>query len=135
MSSLKKIKRGVLKERSNKAIGYYAILQGTNYILCDGDACVIGFKKENLIKYITTLGTRPTDEYIIKKTTFGEVHKGMMMGGVYALDEEAYKVFLPLAQSKGMNLAEFKLDGDDQPPAPNAIRLMKIAWFPARQEG
>lgn len=81
------------------------------------------------------MSTKPTDEYIIKKTTFGEVHKGMMMGGVYALDEEAYKVFLPLAQSKGMNLAEFKLDGDDQPPTPNAIRLMKIAWFPARQEG
>jgi hypothetical protein len=134
LSILKQIKRGVLKERLNKIIGYYAILRGTPYILCDEDACVIGFKKEDLIKYITTLGTRPVEEYIIKKTTFGEVHKGMMMGGVYALDEEAYKVFLPLAKSKGMNLAEFKIEGDDQPPFPDAVRLMKIAWFPAHPE-
>ncbi|MBU1716600.1 MAG: hypothetical protein KKG70_13430 [Proteobacteria bacterium] len=109
MSSLKKIKRGVLKERSNKAIGYFAILRGTPNILCDEDACVIGFKKENLKRYITTLGTRSTDDYIIKKTTFGEIYKGM-------------------------NLAEFKIEVDDQPPSPEAVRLMKIAWYPARQE-
>ena len=134
MSSLKKIKRGVLKERLDKTIGYFAILLGTPNILCDEDACVIGFKKENLKRYITTLGTRSTDEYIIKKTTFGEIYKGMKMGGVYALDEESYKVFLPLAKSKGMNLAEFKVEGDDQPPSPDAVRLMKIAWFPAQPE-
>ena len=134
MSSLKKIKRGVLRERLNTIIGYFAILRGAPNILCDEDACVIGYKKEILKKYITTLGTKSTYEYIIKKTTFGEIYKGMMMGGVYALDEEAYKVFLPLAKSRGMNLAEFKFEGDDQPPTPDAIRLMKVAWFPARQE-
>lgn len=134
MTSLKKIKRGVLKVISNKIIGYFAIRRGTPSVLCDEDACVIGSSKDNVEKYITTLASQNIDDYIIKKTTFGEIYKGMMMGGIYALDEEAYKVYLPLAKAKGMNLAEFKIEGDDQPPHPDAIRLMKIAWFPAQQE-
>jgi hypothetical protein len=132
VSGLKKIKRGVLKGISNKIIGYFAVRRGTPSVLCDEDACVIGSSKANIGKYITTLASQNIDEYIIKKTTFGEIFKGMMMGGVYALDEEAYKVYFPLAKAKGMNLAEFKIDGDDQPPHPDAIRLMKIAWLPAK---
>lgn len=129
MSSIKKIKRAAIKKRLDKVIGYFAARHGTPYLLCDEDACVIGYTKENIKKYITVLANQSTDDYIIKKTTFGEIHAGMIMGGVYAFDEESYKVFLPLSKTMGMNLAEFKIEEDDQPPYPNAIRLMKIAWF------
>lgn len=134
MSSLNKIKSGIQAKITDKIVGYFAILRGTPNILCDEDACVIGSSKEKLKNYIKELTTRKTADYVIKKTTFGEIYKGMTMGGVYALDEEAYEVYLPLAKSKGMNLAEFKIEGDDQPPHPSAIRLMKIAWFHSKPE-
>lgn len=134
MTSLKAIKRRIKKERTKTIIGYFAIHRGTSYILCDEDACVIGSTKKDMEQYITTLSHGEPVDYIIKKTTFGEIHKGMMMGGVYALDEKAYTLFLPLAGSRGMNLAEFKVEGDTYPPQPDAVRLMKIAWFPATRE-
>ena len=134
MSSLKKIKRGIKAKTTDKIVGYFAILRGTPSILCDEEACVIGASKDKLKNYIRELATRNTEDYDIKKTTFGEIYKGMKMGGVYALDEEAYEVYLPLAKSKGMNLAEFKIEGDNQPPHPSAIRLMRLAWIPMSPE-
>jgi hypothetical protein len=134
LSSLKKLKLGVQQKRINKIIGYCSILRGTPNILCDGDACVIAGSKQDIEKYIQTLSNRSTEDYIIKKTTFGEVYKGMKLGAEYAFDEKAYKVFLPLAKAMGMNLAEFKIEGDDTPPTPDAVRLMKVVWFPSIQE-
>ncbi len=135
MTSLKKIKRSVHKARANKIVGHFAIRRGgTSFVLCDEDACVIGSTRKDIEKYITTLGHGEPADYIIKQTTFGEIYKGMMMGGVYALDEKSYKVYLPLAQARGMNLTEFKIEGEDQPPHPDAVRLMRIAWFPEKQE-
>ena len=134
MSSLKKIKRGVQKQRSSKVVGYYAIRRGTPSILCDEDACVIGGNRKDVEYYITVLSDGFLEDYDIKKTTFGEIYKGMRMGGVYALDEKAYSVYLPLAKVKGMNPVEFKIEGDDKPPHPDAVRLMRIAWFSAQEE-
>ena len=56
------------------------------------------------------------------------------MGAEYAFDEKAYNIFLPHSKAMGMNLAEFKIEGDDTPPTPDSVRLMKIAWFPSTQE-
>ncbi len=134
MTNIKKIKRGIQTRKTNKVIGYFAIRKGTPNILCDEDACVIGSSKKKIENYIKELAIQDADDYIIKKTTFGEIYTGMKMGGVYALDEESYNVYLPLARAKGMNLTEFKIEGDDQPPHPNAVRLMRIAWFPANQK-
>jgi hypothetical protein len=48
---------------------------------------------------------RPTTN-TIKKTRFGEIIKGMKMGGPYAFDEESSKRFYPLAIKIGFDLKD-----------------------------
>ena len=49
---------------------------------------------------------RIADKITIRKTRFGEIVQGMMAGGAYGFDEEAYLRFLPLARSLGMPVAD-----------------------------
>jgi hypothetical protein len=116
-----------MKDRLKKVVGYFAIRTGTMNILCDGDACVIAGSHKALTKYISKLMNDNPVNYSVKKTRYGEILQGMRMGGVYAFDNKAYNIFLPLAKADGMPSAEFKID--DPKPHKDAVRLMHVKWF------
>ena len=79
----------------SRVIGYFAYtLSGE--VLCDGDACVIGEAEEEMRFYLKKL-TKGGDNFIIKKTRFGEIMTGISKGAAYAFDEGAYSRFLPQA--------------------------------------
>ncbi len=80
-------------------------------------------------KYIQTLTSDDTSIYIIKKTSFNEILKGLRMGAPYTFDQKSYEKFMPLAKSTGNIMAEFQLENDQKPHA-NAIRLMRVQWQP-----
>jgi len=42
----------------------------------------------------------------IKKTRFGEIVRGLQLGGAYAFDEESYSRFYPLAKQEGLDVAD-----------------------------
>lgn len=128
MGGLQKIKRIGQKNRLNKIIGYVAIRKGTPSMLCDDTACIIGGIKRDIERYITANAGQNPEDYIIKKTTFGEIVRGLKMGGVYALDQGAFDNYLPVAKACGMPLAEFKIENDNK-PYDNAIRLIRIQWI------
>jgi len=117
-----------MRETSKEVVGYFAIRKGTNSVLCDGDACVIGGSQKALNSYILNLAGDNPSKYSVKKTRYGEIRQGMRMGGVYTFDKRAYNRFLPLAKADGMNLAEFKME-DDPKPHGHAVRLMRVKWF------
>ncbi len=111
-----------------KVIGYFAIRKGTQYILCDGDACVIAGSEMAMDSYIVKLASDKPSNYKVKKTRYGEIVQGMRMGGVYTFDKRAYERFFPLAKAEGMPVVEFKFE-DDEKPHEDAVRLMRVKWF------
>ena len=126
MSNLKKLIRKRNRDLAGKMIGYFAIRTGTKDIICDGDACVIAGKRKNLEHFIIDLVNDAPEKYTIKRTTLGEIYKGMKMGAAYAFDPEAYDKFSPFARRAGIPTAERY---DDSPkPHDKAVRLTKIQW-------
>lgn len=117
-----------MNERNHKVIGYFAIRKGSPNILCDGDACVIAGSEQVMNAYIVKLASGKPSNYQLKKTRYGEILKGMRMGGVYTFDQKAYERFFPLAKAAGQPVVEFKFEGDEKPHE-DAVRLMRVKWF------
>jgi len=80
-----------------KIVGFFST-RGSETVFCDGEACVIAFSKKAMIQYIGH--DRPFDQIKdkIKKTTFGEIFRGIQLGAQYALDGKSYEIFFPLAK-------------------------------------
>jgi hypothetical protein len=69
--------------------------------------------------------------YVIKKAWLEDIMAGVMLGGAYAFDEEAYKMFYPRAQRAGLSVggADFSL----APPAglgKEAMHLVRVQIVP-----
>lgn len=117
---------------SRTLIGYIA--QASPYdVLCDGDACiVIGSRLKFKAHLASNAQIRATD-YALKKAWFEDILAGLRLGAAYALDEEAYRLFYPLAQRAGLGVGpeDFRA-----PPPPGltqpAIHLVRVQWFPAK---
>lgn len=76
----------------------------TTPILCDGDACIIAGSDVDLKNNISKFSTDKLENHTIKKTRFGEIMRGIRLGGAYAFDETAYNRFYPLAKHEGLEL-------------------------------
>jgi len=88
-----------------KVIGHFAHLP--NDVLCDGDACIIAGSELALRNYLSRnylseMTPGDVGRYILKKTRFGEIMRGMHRGGAYAFDETAYSRFYPLAKCEAV---------------------------------
>ena len=86
---------------SDKVIGCFSYSRDGD-VFCDGDACVIADTEEKIKDYLKALPSGNSMD-IIKKTRFGEIVKGLRLGGVYAFDQGAYFRFFDLAKINGLN--------------------------------
>ena len=67
-------------------------------------------------RYLSISNPDNVERHAIRKTRFGEIMKGMSLGGSYAFDEEAYGRFYPLALEVGLPVshADFRGEGPDE---------------------
>ncbi len=93
-----------MADRDTKVIGYFAYLVATE-VVCDGDACIIAGSEAALRRYLTISNPENLGRITIKKTRFGEIMKGMSLGGAYSFDEESYGRFYPLALEVGLSVS------------------------------
>jgi hypothetical protein len=111
-------------------IGYIAALQLN--VLCDGDACIVIGSKFKFRSHLANNSQTRSKSYVLKKAWFDDILTGLQFGAPYAFDEEAYRLFQPLAQRAGMDL---KPEDFSTPPPPDhlqpAIHLVRVQWFPA----
>ena len=116
------LRKRLLKRRrpiQDPTIGFFA-RQGMN-ILCDGDACVIAGSVEEMNHILRQWHWDPSD-YVIRATTFSEIHGGLKQGGAYCFNELSYSRFLAPAQA-----AEMQLQVEDfSDPGPTGVHLVRI---------
>ena len=86
--------------------------------LCDGDACIIAGSRAAIEK----MAERVPGRWEVRSTSFNEIWSGLQMRSAYAFDEAAYRVFLPLAQQRGLPLGE----EDFSDPGPTGIHLVRV---------
>ena len=89
--------------------------------LCDGDALIVA-GSEQAMREITKKPNSPAQSWQYLSTTFDEIHSGMQRGGAYAFDEQAYNVFLPLAQQAGIPVKQ----EDFSDPGPLGMHFVRI---------
>ncbi|MCW5202409.1 MAG: hypothetical protein QTN59_07615 [Candidatus Electrothrix communis] len=97
----------------SKVIGYFAYKSKTE-VICDGDACVISGSEQEMKNYINSVSPDSLKKTTIKKTRFGEIINGIKLGAAYALDEQSYNRFYPLANKVGFNLKEENFSGESE---------------------
>jgi hypothetical protein len=107
--------RNMPGDEDTRVIGYFAYTPPMN-VVCDRDACVVAGSEAALKRYIQSMGAKAAVSETIKKTRFGEIMKGLQLGGAYAFDEEAYNRFYPLASKAGLGLGA---EDFSQPPPTN----------------
>ena len=61
---------------------------------------------DNTEFYIKQEFSKDANRLSIKKARFGEIVRGLMMGGAYAFDELSYSRFYPLALEEGLAVEE-----------------------------
>jgi len=103
-----------MPDRHSKIIGYFAYALPTE-VVCTGEACVISGSQLAMQEYISEIDPDRRKRRTIKKTRFGEIIKGLLLGAAYAFDEEAYGRFYPLARQEGLGVveADFKKHQDE----------------------
>ena len=110
-------------------IGYIAALQLN--VLCDGDACIVMGSKFKFRSHLTSNPQTREKDYVLKKAWFDDILTGIQFGAAYAFDEEAYRLFLPLAQRAGLDL---KREDFSAPPPTDLhqppIHLVRVQWLP-----
>jgi hypothetical protein len=110
-------------------IGYIAALQLN--VLCDGDACIVMGSKFKFRSHLASNDQTRDKDYVLKKGWFDDILTGIQFGAAYAFDEEAYRLFLPLAQRAGLDLKreDFSAAPPSDLPQP-PIHLVRVQWLP-----
>jgi hypothetical protein len=88
--------------RSSKVIGYFAYASKTEVLCTEINACLIAGSDQAMRRYLIELDPGQRKAWTVKKTRFGEIHRGLSLGAAYAFDEESYKKFYPLAIKEGL---------------------------------
>jgi len=114
-------------------IGYIAALQLD--VLCDGDACIVIGSKFKFKSHLANNDQTRDKDYALKKAWFDDILTGIQYGAAYAFDQEAYRLFLPLAQRAGLDLKQE--DFNTPPPADLSqppIHLVRVQWLPIHKK-
>ena len=95
-------------DRSRKVIGYFAFASPIEVVCTgdQGDACIISGSFRAMKAYLKEIDPEEEKGHTIKKTTFGEILRGLKLGAAYGFDEESYKRFYPLARKEGLPVEE-----------------------------
>jgi hypothetical protein len=113
-------------------IGYIAALQLD--VLCDGDACIVMGSKFKFRSHLANNPQTHDKDYVLKKAWFDDILTGIQYGAPYAFDEEAFRLFYPLAQRAGLILPPPAFNVTPPPSLPQlALYLLRVQWFPASQ--
>jgi len=104
-----------LKEKS-RVIGYFAYTED-GHVLCDGDACIIAGSEESMKSYLEEPSASRVKKFTVRKTRFGEIIDGIVQGGIYAFDSEAYPRFFQYLKVNG--LSDFPSDIPSGPEGTN----------------
>ncbi|MEA3339406.1 MAG: hypothetical protein U9R15_05515 [Chloroflexota bacterium] len=92
-----------MSARRSKVIGYFAYASLAE-VACTGDACVISGSRRAMEEYILEIDPGRRKMRTIKKTTFDEIKKGLLLGAAYAFDKVSYGRFYPLARRAGLDV-------------------------------
>ena len=87
---------------TNKIIGYFSYTKSGN-VFCDGDSCIILNSKKLIHQLLKAKASIDSEQDLIKKTTFGEVIKGIELGASYILDKDSYNIFHAIAKTNATN--------------------------------
>jgi hypothetical protein len=98
-------------------------------VFCDGDACIITATSQGMQAAQKRLPAQLRKRLNIRKTTFGEICQGLEMGGAYAFDPPAYKVFGTLASRAGLPVAREEFSEPD----PRGLHLVRVQLLDATQ--
>jgi hypothetical protein len=109
------------RDDDTRVIGYFGYTPPMHAV-CDGDACVIAGSEARMKRYVEAIVSGSFKETRIKKTRFGEILKGLKLGGAYAFDEEAYNRFHPLAKKAGLPITPQDFSG----PTPTGMHFVRI---------
>ncbi|WP_148300336.1 hypothetical protein [Holophaga foetida] len=93
-----------------KVIGYFAYRSSVDVICVDVDACLIVDSEEIMNSHVRQNLAEHSGRLKIKKTRFGEIYTGLMLGAAYSFDEPSYSRFYPLALAAGLSVekADFR---------------------------
>jgi hypothetical protein len=106
-------------------VGYIA--QASQYeLLCDGEACVVMGSRLRLKAYLVENAAKLKRDYVIKKAWLADILTGLEYGGEYAFDDEAYKVFRPMAERAGLRVGREERDRQTPEEMEGAIHLVRV---------
>ena len=94
-----------MSARHSKVIGYFAYASPTE-VVCTGEACVISGSRRATEEYLSEIDPDRRKTRTIKKTTFDEIKRGLLLGAAYAFDKASYRRFYPLAKQAGLGVME-----------------------------
>lgn len=95
-----------MPQNDTKVIGVFAYRSRSEVVCTDVDACVIAGSEEAMRRHLEEVDSRSAAGITIRKTRFGEIVQGLLAGGAYGFDQEAYSRFLPLARDLGIPVAQ-----------------------------
>ena len=107
--------------RRSQVIGYFAYASPTK-VVCTGKACVIVGSRHAMEEYLLEIDPDRRELRTIKKTTFDEIKRGLLLGAAYAFDKGAYRRFYPLAKQEGLGV----MDADFEKHQAEGLRFLII---------
>jgi len=110
-----------LHDRDSRVLGFFAYA-GPDEVFRFEDACVIAGSRERLQACLATHPRLRDASLTLAKIRFADVHAGLDAGAAYALDEEAFERFAPLARDAGIDIAETFPEGE-----PDTLSFVKVA--------
>ena len=110
-----------LHDRDTRVLGFFAYA-GPDEVFRFEDACVIAGSRERLQTCLAIQPTLRDASLTLAKIRFADVHAGLDAGAAYALDEEAFQRFAPLARDAGIEVTETFPEG-----VPDRISFVKVA--------
>ena len=108
------------RDRDSRVLGFFAYA-GPEEVFRFGDACVIAGSRERLQACLATHPKLRDASLTFAKIRFADVHAGLDAGAAYALDEEAFERFAPLARDAGIDVAETFPRGE-----PGTLSFVKV---------
>jgi len=110
-----------MNAKRNQVIGFFAY-SSAKEVVCSGDGCVIADSRHAMEEYLREIDPMRAKQNTIRKRTFEEIKRGLLLGGAYAFDKGSYTRFYPLAKQEGLDVK----DVDFEKHKARGIRFLEI---------
>ena len=108
------------RDRDSRVLGFFAYA-GPEEVFRFEEACVIAGSRERLEACLAIHPELRDASLALAKIRFADVHAGLDAGAAYALDEEAFERFAPLARDAGIDIVETFPEGE-----PGTLSFVKV---------